>query len=67
MLGHDKRSNDSQSKDTCINYANMLILYRGNSHDHRKGKYKRDIQRPGFLGVENKPDLRSWIFWWKIV
>ena len=37
----------------------MPNLYRGNSLDHRWEKYKRDMQRTGFLGVENKPDLRS--------
>ena len=26
------------------------------------GKYKRDMQRPGFLGEENKPDQRSCVF-----
>ena len=33
--------------DSCINYANMLSLYRDKS-------CKRDMQRPGCLSEENK-------------
>ena len=29
---------------------------------HRKEKYKRHMQRPGFLGEEDKPDQRRFIF-----
>ena len=44
----------------CINYASMFTLYLREFIMSRKKKYKRDIQRPGFLSEEkNKPDQRS--------
>ena len=58
----DPMIHDPMIHDSCINYANMLTLYRDNSQNHRKGKYKDDMQRPGFLREENKPDQRSFIF-----
>ena len=48
--------------DSCINYANMLTLYRDNSLYHWKENYKCDMQRPDFPGEENKPEQRSCIF-----
>ena len=39
----------------------MLTLYRDNSLYRRKEKYKRDMQRPGFLGEENKSEQKSYI------
>ena len=31
----------------------MLTLHRDNSKYHKKEKYKRDIQRPGFLKIQS--------------
>ena len=44
---------DPAMHDSCINYANMLTLYRDKS-------CKRDMQRPGFFYEENKLDKRSY-------
>lgn len=55
---------DPTMHDPCINYANMLNLYRDNSWYHRKWKYKCEMQRSGFLGEESKPDQRSFLFWY---
>ena len=60
--------------DSCINYANMLPLRRNNSWYQVKKKYKRDMERPGFLCEENKFGCHFLknvvfscfnIFWWK--
>ena len=48
--------------DSRINYANMLF-YIEIIHDiTERKKHKRDMQGPGFLGEENKPDQRSFLF-----
>ena len=57
VLVNDTQSNDARS---CINYANMLTLHRDNP---KFQEYKCDMQRPVFLGEENKPDQRSCFFW----
>ena len=49
---HDPTIHDPTMHDSCINYANMLSLYRDKS-------CKRDMQRPGYLSEENKIDQRS--------
>ena len=59
---HDTRPIDSRANDahdSCINYADMLTLYRDNSWYQSKLKYKRDTQIPGLLGEEKKLDQRS--------
>ena len=48
--------------DSCLNYANMLTLYRDSPKYHKYKKYKGIMQRTGFLGEENKPDQRSFFF-----
>ena len=59
---HDPAIHDPTMHSLCRNYATMITLYRDNSWCHRKEKYKRVIQRPGFLGEEKMPDQRSCIF-----
>ena len=45
---------DPTMHDSWINHANMVTLYyRDNSWYQGKKKYNSDMQRPGFLGVEN--------------
>ena len=44
---------DPAMHESCINYANMLTLYRDKS-------CKRDMQRPGFFCEENKLGKRSY-------
>ena len=37
-----------------MNYLNLLTIYRDNSLYPREKKCKRNMQRPGFQGEENK-------------
>ena len=60
--------NNPVMHDSCIDYTNMLSLYKDNSWYQRKKKYEQDMQRPGFLGEEKEPtkEVVSFnIFWWK--
>ena len=59
---HDPMIHNPTIHDSYINYPNKLTLYRDNSSYQRKEKYKCNMQRPVFLGKENKPNQRSCIF-----
>ena len=50
---HSPTIHDPAMHHSCINYANMLTLYRDNSWYQGKKKYKQDMWRPGFFGAEN--------------
>ena len=75
VLVRDTRPNDSRSNDhdSCINYANMLTLYRDKTRYEGSKTICAICKLPGFLSEENKFDQISCnftvfpfqTFWWK--
>ena len=56
---HNATIHDPTMHDSCINYANMLTLYRDKLWYQGSKNLSLIYKKPGFLSEENKPDQWS--------
>ena len=64
---HAPTIHDQAMHASCVNCPNLLTVYRDNSLYPIEKQYKRNMQRPGFYGEENKLEKSKFFLQIKII